>query len=226
VQFSGHHPELRLSRFIVPQVAGNIPRSNTLHRVVGSFLESKKYILPLAVASPILAGSLATIFVASGGGSFNPGHDAMILVPGNEPELPLTREERDAYLEALKRTLARDIFAKSGESSHEGWKHVQSEAQFEFDQNGRPLLQTNIGGQVANVGISAQNVLSVGSSPQLIQALLAARLQSELRRSVVGKVSNGQIGRDLQLLQMAIKQGDALETSLPSQPMASRGSLF
>jgi hypothetical protein len=89
-------------------------------------------------------------------------------------------------------------------------------AQYEFDQNGRPFLQTNIGPQVVNVGISAQNVLTVGSSPELIQALLAARLQSELRRSSVGKVSNRQTGRDLQLLQMAMEQDDALETSLPS----------
>jgi hypothetical protein len=216
VQFSASHPELRLSRFIIPQVPGNIARSKAVHRVVGSFFESKKYIGPSAVVSPIFAGCVAAIFFASGGGRFNPGHGAMIFVPGNEPELPLTREERRAFREALKRTLAQDSFSRSAGNGHEGWEHVQSEAQYEFDQNGRPLLQTNIGVQIANVGISAKNVLSVGSSPQLIQALLAARLQSELRRNSVGKVSNRQIGRDLQLLQMAMEQDDALETSLPS----------
>ena len=51
LQFSASHPELRLSRFIIPQVPGNIARSKTVHRVVGSFLKSKKYIVPSAVAS-------------------------------------------------------------------------------------------------------------------------------------------------------------------------------
>src|SRR5260370_17842580 len=32
--FSASHPELRLSRFIIPQVPGNIARSETVHRVV------------------------------------------------------------------------------------------------------------------------------------------------------------------------------------------------
>ena len=199
----------------IPQVPGDIARSKSVHRVVGSFLESKKYMVPSAVASPIFAGCVAAVFFASGGDRFNPGHGAMISVPGNEPELPLTREERRAFREALKRTLAQDSFARSAGNGHEGWEHVQSEAQYEFDQNGRPLLQTNIGVQVANVGISAKNVLSVGSSPQLIQALLAARLQSELRRSSVGKVSNRQIARDLQLLQMAMEQDDCPGLGLP-----------
>jgi hypothetical protein len=35
VQFRASHPGLRPSRFIIPQVPGNIARSKTLHRVVG-----------------------------------------------------------------------------------------------------------------------------------------------------------------------------------------------
>jgi hypothetical protein len=128
VQFSANHPELRLSRFIVPQVPSNIARSKNVHRVVGSFLESKKYIVPSAVASPIFAGCVAAVFFASGGGRFNPGHGSKIFVPGNEPELPLTREERRAFREVLKRTLAQDSFARSAGNGHEGWEHVQSES--------------------------------------------------------------------------------------------------
>ena len=37
---------------------------------------------------------------------------------------------------------------------------MQSNAEFEFDQNGGPVLQTNIGQQVANVGISANPLLA------------------------------------------------------------------
>ena len=227
VQFSANHPELRLSRFIVPQVPGNIARSKNVHRVVGSFLESKKYIVPSAVASPIFAGCVAAVFFASGGGRFNPGHGAMIFVPGNEPELPVTREERRAFREALKHTLAQGSLARSAGSGHESWEHVQSEAQYEFDRNGRPLLQTNIGPRVVYVGISATNVLTVGSSPQLIHALLAARIESELQSSP-GKVSDPQIARDLQLLRRAMEEQDPLENfpTLAAPRPANRVSQF
>lgn len=59
VQFSDSHPELRLSRFIIPQVPGDIARSKAVHGVVESFLKSKKYIVPSGVASPIFAGCVA-----------------------------------------------------------------------------------------------------------------------------------------------------------------------
>jgi hypothetical protein len=88
VQFSAAHPELTLSRFIIPQVPGDIARSKAVHRVVGSFLESKKYIVPSAVASPIFAGCVAVAYFASGGGRFDPGYNAMIFMPSSEPELP------------------------------------------------------------------------------------------------------------------------------------------
>ena len=57
--------------------------------------------------------------------------------------------------------------------------------------------------------------------PQFVQALLTARLQSELQRSSLGKVSDRQIEGDLKLLQMAMEKmekDEALATFLPSQP--------
>jgi len=218
VQFSASHPELGLSRFIIPQVPGDIARSKSVHRVVGSFLESKKYMVPSAVASPIFAGCVAAVFFASGGGRFNPGHGAMIFVPGNEPELPLTREERRAYRQALKNLLAHATLERPG-NGHESWAYVQSKAESGLDRYGRPVLQTNIGPQVAYVGASAKNVLTIDAPPQFIEALLTARLRSELQRSSTGKVSDRQIGRDLQLLQRAMDEDDPLETSLASRPL-------
>lgn len=58
VQFSDSHPELRLSRFIIPQVPGDIARSKAVHGVVESFSKSKKYIVPSG-GSPIFAGCVA-----------------------------------------------------------------------------------------------------------------------------------------------------------------------
>src|SRR5712692_5920245 len=68
VKFSTRHPELRLSRFIIPQVPGDMARSKAVHGVVESFLKSKKYIVPSGVASPIFAGCVAVVFVGSGSG--------------------------------------------------------------------------------------------------------------------------------------------------------------
>lgn len=219
VQFSANHPELRLSRFIIPQVPGNIARSKAVHGVVESFFKSKKYIVPSGVASPIFAGCVAAVYFGSGGSRLDPGYNAMILAPGNEPELPLSREERRAYRKALNRLLANAALERSAANGHEAWEHVQSKAEYGLDRHGRPVLHTNIGPQVVNVGASAKNVLTIDAPPQLIQALLTARLQSELQESNPGKVSDRQIGRDLQLLQQAMEEDDALEASIASEPL-------
>jgi len=221
VQFSASHPELRLSRFIIPQVPGNIARSKAVHRVAGSFFKSKKYIVPISIANPIFAGCVAAVYFGSGGGRFDPSHNAMIFAPGNEPELPLSREERRAYRKALKRLLAHATLERSAGNGQEAWEHVQSKAEYGFDQHGRPVLQTNIGPQVVNVGASTTRVLTSDAPPQFIQALLIARLQSELQRSSIGKVSDRQIVRDLQLLQRAMEEDDRLETSLASRARPS-----
>ena len=219
VQFSASHAELRLSRFIVPQVPGSIARSKTVHRVVGSFLKSKKYIVPSAVADPIFAGCVVAVYFGSGGGRFDPSHDAMILAPGNEPELPLSPEERRAYRTVLKHLLTQANLERPTDNGREAWEHVQSKAEYGFDQHGRPFLRTNIGPQAINVGASATNVLMIEAPQQYIQALLTARLQSELQKSSTGKVSDRQIVRDLQLLQRAMQENDTLETFLPPRPL-------
>jgi hypothetical protein len=220
VQFSAAHPELRLSRFIIPQVPGNIARSKAVHRVVGSFFESKKYIVPSAVVSPIFAGCVAAVYFGSGGGRFNPSSEAMIFAPGSELELPLTGEERRAYSKALKHLLTHALEGSAG-NDHDSWALVQSKAEYRFDQHGGPVLQTNIGPQVVNVGVSPTNVRTIDAPPQLIQELLTARLQSELQRSSTGKVSGRQIGRDFQLLQRALDEDDPSENSLASQPLSA-----
>src|ERR1700758_692756 len=212
VHFSASHPELELSKFIIPQVPGNRARSKSVHRVVGSFLTSKKYIVPSGVASPIFAGCVVAVFFASGGGRFNPGSDGMIFAPGHEPEPPLSRKERRAYRQELKDVLANADLERSAGKGHEPRRHVQSEADYGFDQRGRPLLETDVGTESVHVGITVKNVLTVDAPAQLIEALLIARLQSELQRRSVRKGSGPQIGRDLQLLQRAMEEDGSLST--------------
>jgi hypothetical protein len=152
VQFRDSHPELRLSRFIIPQVPGDIARSKAVHSVVESFLKSKKYIVPSGVASPIFAGCVAAVYYGSGGGCLDPAYNAMIFTPGNKPEPPLSAEERRAFTKAFEHLLARARLEASARNSQESWEHVQSKAEPELDEQGRPVLQMNIGPEVVNVG--------------------------------------------------------------------------
>jgi hypothetical protein len=227
VQYSASHPELRLSRFVIPQVPGNRARSKPVHRVIGSFFKSKKYIVPSAVVSPIFAGCIAALYFGSGGGRLDPSHNATIFAPGHEAELPLTGEERRAYRKVLHHLLAQADIERSTVNAHENWERVQSQAEYRIDQHGKLVLQTNIGSHVVNVGDSANDVLTIDAPPQFIQALLTARLQSELHKSSSGKVSDRQIVRDLQLLQRAMEADDSSGdfSSLTSQT-AIRGSQF
>lgn len=224
VAFEKRHPELEVSRFIIPQVPGNRPRSKTVHRVMGSFLTSKKYIIPTGVASPIFAGSVAAVFIASGGGRFNPASNDTIFALRYEPELPLTAEERRADREELKDLLARADLKRSARNDRKAWDHVQSEAEYGFDRHGRPVLETDVAAGSARVGITVNNVLAIDAPPQLIQTLLVARLQSELQKSSVRKVSGAQIDRDLQLLRQAMEEDGVLSHTDSASGFATANS--
>jgi hypothetical protein len=219
VKFGTRHQELELSRIIIPQVPGSIARSKAVHGVVESFLKSKKYIVPSAVASPIFAGCVAAVYFSSGGGRFDPGYNAMIFAPDGELELPLSREERRAYRKALEHMLAHANFETAAGNGQQAWEHVQSNAEHGLDQHGRPILEMNIARQMVHVGDSAKNLLTIDTPPQLFLALLSARLQAELQRSSPGKVSDREIDRDLQLLQRAMEEDDPLGTRFPTPPL-------
>src|ERR1700730_16253194 len=76
VKFSTRHPELKLSRTIIPQVPGSMARSTAVHGVVESFFKSKKYIVPSAVVSPVFAGCVAAVYVGTSAAHFDPAWQA------------------------------------------------------------------------------------------------------------------------------------------------------
>ena len=215
VKFSMRHPELGLTRIILPQVPGSIARSKAVHGVVESFFKSKKYIVPSAVASPIFAGCVAAVFFGSGSGRFDPGRNAMVFVPDSEPDLPLGREDLQAYRKALDSLPAMPDFETSAGNAPKAWERIRSEARPGLDQQGRPVLQLNVGPDIVSVGASADNVLTSGSPAHLVQALLKARLQAELRRSNPLSVSGREIARDWKLLQEAMKENGPQVTAQP-----------
>jgi hypothetical protein len=230
-KFSARHPELQFSRLIIAQVPGTMPRSSNVHGVVESFLKAKKYIVPSAVVSPIFAGCLAAVYVATGAGHFEPGRNAMVFVVGGEPERPLGREDRRAYQQQLKHFLAGAYPEKPGRKVDKEWVRLQSKAKTGVDQQGRPVLEVQAGESVVQIGVAVDNILSGNAPPEMERQLLAARLQSELRRGSSQSISETEVARDWELLHKTMMDGDSavatriaprLESIPASRPQLTR----
>ena len=203
VKFSAHHPELRFTRLVIPQVPGSLPRSSAVHGVVESFFKSKKYIVPSAVVSPIFAGCVAAVFVGSGSGRFDPARDAWVFTPGGGSEPPLGHEDRRAYQKELEHLIAS---APPG-PVEKTWARIQSRAHIEFDERDLPVLRVQVGPRLVSIGASAENILSRGGAPpQMVRQLLQARLQVELRQKTSSGIPTTVITRDWALFRQALDE--------------------
>ena len=206
VKFNQHHPELAFSRLVIAQVPGSMPRSSNPKGVVESFLKSKKYIVPSAIASPIFAGCVFAVYVGTGAGRFQPDRDAMVFNPGSDPEPPIASKDRKAYQRELKQLLAQSDPSASRSNVDKTWGRLQSKAKTDFDAEHTPILKMQVGAQQVRIGATAENVLNGGASPQLAQQIIAARLQSELRHAPPNGLSQTQLSRDWNLLQRTMSQ--------------------
>jgi hypothetical protein len=223
VKFSKRHPYLQFTRFVIPQVPGSAARSTAVHGVVESFLKSKKYYVPSAVASPIFGGCVIAVYVGTGAGRFAPAQGALVYNPQRGLEEPLASEDRRSYEIELKHLVAQDSSAEKGVRIDKAWGRVISKAVPDLDADGRPVVQIRSGEQIVNVGISADNVLADSVSPELTQHLLEARLQEELRRGTP-KVSESDVKRDWGLLQRAINSGREQEVADSNEQLPESGS--
>src|ERR1700691_2231421 len=209
VKFSARHPELELSRYVIPQVPGTEARSAAVHGVVESFLKSKKYMVPSAVASPIFAGCVVAVYERTGTGGFKPAQEAMVYNPQRELEPPIGAEDRRSFQIELNHHLTAEA-TETGTTTR-----VQKTVGREmvstapgFDSEGRPVLRVDTGDGVVSVGIAAGNIFAKDSSGQFAQEILEARLQVELRRGNPPKVSESDVEHDWNLLQQAKKTAD------------------
>jgi hypothetical protein len=217
IRFSERHPELQFSRLIISQVPGSMPRSSTVHGVVESFFKSKKYIVPSVVVSPIFAGCVAAAYVTTGAGHFEPARNAMVFVVGSDPERPLDREDRRAYQLQLKHFLAGAYPEKPGKNADKVWERLQSRAKTGVDDQGKPVLQLQMGESLVQIGVAADNVLNGNAPPQLVRQLLVARLQSELRNRSAQGISETEVARDWKLLQRMMGESDSHLTARSAQ---------
>ena len=86
-RYSKRHPELRFSKFVIPQVPGDIRRSRPIRGVVEALFKSKKYMAPLVFFKPLVAGSLGLAYLIRG--RFNPAKNAIVFDPTRDLETML-----------------------------------------------------------------------------------------------------------------------------------------
>ena len=72
-KYAHRHPELELTSFQIQQVPGSIKRSHPPDSVAEALVKSKKYLIPLAILSPITTGSIGVAYLT---GRFNPRKNA------------------------------------------------------------------------------------------------------------------------------------------------------
>ena len=213
IKYSAHHPELHLSRFIIPQIPGSVTRSTPVHGVVESFLKSKKYIVPSAVVSPIFAGCVAAVYVGTGAGHFDPAKQALVFNAQRDLEPPLGREDRRSYQSELNHFAAKSA-TDSNRARIEKWGRLLRNTAPDLDEQGRPVLRVRQGDEIVSVGISGSNILGNDMSQALTQQLLEARLATELRPGSP-RVSESDVARDWKLLQKATNGEETEETAAP-----------
>jgi hypothetical protein len=168
---------------------------------------------------PYIGGGLLVEYF--GHRRFDPARNALILDSQNQLGPPMTRDERLRYqsrLDEMSETLSVTDAASEGKTSEgktsegkakEGkeakvWERLEAGATLGIDTSGQPVLQLHLGDDLAQVGISRANILSVSNSAEFAARLVEARLRQELRPATARKTSPSDVERDLALLRQLL----------------------
>ncbi len=227
IKYSGRHPQLEFSRYVIPQVPGSQARSTPVHGVVESFLKSKKYIVPSAVVSPIFAGCVVAVYFGTGAGRLDPASHALVYNAQRELEPPLGAEDRRSYQLELNHLVA-DPESAGDIIANESWRRLLRNATPDLDADGHPVLRLHVGDEIMSVGVASNNIFANPSgiadpdaSKEFAQRLIEARMRAELRRGSAPKASESDVARDWKLLQRARNGEDDEMTARfhgPQQP--------
>ena len=133
----------------------------------------------------------------------------------------MTRDERLAFQSRMDELSLTPSIDPLNEGKNEGktkevkvWERLQATATPGIDTSGQAVLQLRVGDDLAQVGISRANILSVSDSSELAARLLEARLRQELRPAAARKTSARDVERDLALFQylLSLKPREAAVT--------------
>lgn len=219
IKYSSRHPEVELSRYVIPQVPGVEARSEPVHGVVESFFRSKKYIVPSAVVSPIFAGCVAAVYVGTGAGRFDPAHQALVYSANRDLERPIGSEDRRSYQLEMSHLLGGSEGGHWSIARSDRLRKLLRNAAPDFDAAGRPVLRIRNGHNVVSIGIAESNISSSTAAKPVTQELIEARLRTELKRGVP-KASESDVTRDWNLLQELLNNSENEVTAQSRRPLA------
>ena len=213
VRYSRHHPEMRLTTFLIPQVPG-LKRSKPVHGVIESLVLAKKYVTPVLLFHPFVVGSVEAAYWA--GWRFNPGKGALIFDPasgdpGRGLEKPLTAAQRRSYQNLVETMKRREVETEALPP----WGTIETRSQVGLDAEGRPVQQVLLEGRMVPVGTCRANALRISGSPELVEGLVLARIETELKPKSPIRTSESEIRNDWKLLEAARGASEAAVTVKP-----------
>jgi hypothetical protein len=200
------HPQMHLTTFIIPQVPG-LKRSKPVHGVLESIVLAKKYVTPVLLFHPVLVVGVEAAYWT--GWRFNPAKGALIFDPVRGLETPLTAGQRDWYVKSLSAMKHENIEAEPLPN----WHEFAATTEPRLDASGQPFLQALAEDTTTQIGICRDNALRMSTPSQLVEGLLFARLNEELKSKKPAHVSEQQIESDLKLLQQVTKSSEASLTT-------------
>jgi len=197
-----HRPRMQLTTFIIPQVPG-LKRSKPVHGVLESLVLAKKYVTPVLLFHPVLVVGVEAAYWT--GWRFDPAKGASIFDPVRGLETPLTAGQRDWY--------AKSVLAMKRENVETeplpNWREFISKTEPQLDATGQPFLRVREKETTTQIGICRDNALRMSAPPQLVEGLLFARLEQELKSKKPAHASEQQIQSDFKLLQEVTKSREA-----------------
>jgi hypothetical protein len=199
VIYSRHHPDLKFSRLVFPQVPGTMKRSKPVHGVLESLFRAKKYVLPLAAFHPFIAGGVVSVYLI--GDRFNPARNTLVFHVNGLPAAPATKDERRTYLRNLKAVMTAEDRERNLERSATSWREFEDRAELQLDETGRIRWHGIFGKDEVDIGISRYDLLLKGVPAELSRELIVARLRQELIAGRAPKISSNDVKSDWKLLQ-------------------------
>ena len=89
------------------------------------------------------------------------------------------------------------------------WREFISKTEPQLDATGQPFLRVREKETTTQIGICRDNALRMSAPPQLVEGLLFARLEQELKSKKPAHASEQQIQSDFKLLQEVTKSREA-----------------
>jgi len=94
VKYAKKHPDINMTAFVIPQVPGTIHRSHPVDGVAESLVKSKRYLLPLVILQPEVAGGAIAAYLVDG--RFSPPKHAIVFNVGDPAPIVGTGPSADA----------------------------------------------------------------------------------------------------------------------------------